>query len=225
VRLTIKYLIQILFLFNLCFFAQTKSADSLICFSYLNEPLREVLNDICEQTNLMFVYSDNLVLNKNVNYNGSNISAEIALNNILNSNEIAHKYFGENSVVLYKKTESIKKVTPSPIKSKKELVEYKTLPSVLNLKLISDPTPKYPSEAIRKNIEGEIVIKIMVSENGEVKDAIIEKSSDSPILDEETLKFVYTLKFEPLKINDVARFSWTRLSYNYVLEDTIYNSK
>lgn len=218
-RLTINNLIEILFLFNLCLIAQTKSAVSLISFSYVNEPLREVLNDIGEQTSLMFVYSDNLVLNKNVNYNGSNISAEFALNNILNSNEIAHKYFGENSVVLYKKTETIKKVNPSPIKRKKEIVEYKTLPSVLNLKLISDPTPKYPPDARVKNIEGEIVIKLMVSENGEVKDAIIEKSSNSLILDEETLKFVYTLKFEPLKINNVARVSWTRLVYNYVLED------
>lgn len=184
---------------------------------YNDASLRRVLNEISNQTDLVFIYDDNLISDKFVNLNEENINTKIVLTSVLEEHEISYKFFNKNSIVLFKQIEPISKLVVSPKGEKVEIVEYKGFPSVSNLKLVSNPTPEYPPSAIANEIEGEIVVKLMVSENGIVKNVIMEKSSGSEILDSETLRFVYNLEFKPYKINNVAKISWTRLSYNYVL--------
>lgn len=50
--------------------------------------------------------------------------------------------------------------------------------------------PVYPSRARRRNQEGQVLVKVELSANGEKKDISIEKSSGYPLLDREALKVV-----------------------------------
>lgn len=160
----------------------------------------------------MFVYSDNLVSGKYVNLNAKEISTTNAIEKVLLHNYISHKYFGDNSVVLFRNSQP----TSNLIKTKTDIVQMKISPTVSNLRLISSSTPKYPLSAHSKEIEGEVVVKLLVATDGTVKIAKIEKSSNSEILDRSTLEFVYNLVYEPLKINDIPRDSWTYITYTYI---------
>jgi TonB family protein len=59
-----------------------------------------------------------------------------------------------------------------------------------NPKYQFNPNPQYPQEAVSQQIEGEVIIIVKVSEQGNVTDAKLEKSSGYSILDRSALSGV-----------------------------------
>lgn len=55
----------------------------------------------------------------------------------------------------------------------------------------------YPEEAIRRGLEGEALVLLMLDENGQVVAARIEESSGHPLLDEAALRAVRRLRSLP----------------------------
>ena len=52
------------------------------------------------------------------------------------------------------------------------------------------PTPPYPAQALRRRIQGEVVLRIRVDARGEPVEVSVETSSGSSLLDEAAVKFV-----------------------------------
>ncbi len=62
---------------------------------------------------------------------------------------------------------------------------------------IIESKKRYPEEAKRREEEGTVLVRFTIDEYGNVKDASFFRSSDSNILDKETLKLLKSLKFPP----------------------------
>jgi protein TonB len=52
------------------------------------------------------------------------------------------------------------------------------------------PTPPYPAQALRRHIQGQVVLRIRVDTRGEPVEVSVETSSGSSLLDEAAVKFV-----------------------------------
>ncbi len=74
-----------------------------------------------------------------------------------------------------------------------------TTEPVFNAAYLNNPPPVYPQAAKRQNIEGEVLLKVEVSEEGKAGDVSIAKSSGSSLLDEAALNAVKKWRFIPAK--------------------------
>ena len=61
----------------------------------------------------------------------------------------------------------------------------------------------YPRAALRREIEGYVKVQLTVGENGDVIDAFVLEASPPNRFEKNALKFVRTLRYEPLQINGV----------------------
>jgi len=78
--------------------------------------------------------------------------------------------------------------------------------------------PPYPSMAIRRGIEGTVMLRIHVDANGMPMEVLIESSSGSRILDEAAQKFVKAKwRFVPAQSNGQAVDAWGLVPVEYVL--------
>lgn len=66
----------------------------------------------------------------------------------------------------------------------------------------------YPSEAREQHLEGTVVLKVLISENGTVEDAEVDRSSGYDILDQTALNVARTARFKPAKIGGKKRSVW-----------------
>jgi len=60
-----------------------------------------------------------------------------------------------------------------------------------------NPPPKYPHEAVRNGWEGEVLLRIEVAPNGQVRNVSVEKSSGYDVLDRAALRAVRLWKGVP----------------------------
>ena len=63
----------------------------------------------------------------------------------------------------------------------------------------------YPRAALRREIEGYVKVQLTVGETGNVIDAFVLEASPPNRFEKNALKFVRTLRYEPLQINGVPR--------------------
>jgi protein TonB len=57
--------------------------------------------------------------------------------------------------------------------------------------------PKYPPQAIRRHIEGDVVLKVLVGADGKPEEITVEKSSGERLLDQAAIAAVKTWMFNP----------------------------
>lgn len=82
--------------------------------------------------------------------------------------------------------------TPNGAQSQKPEI---TAKQAAQLKLVKSPTPQYPEEALRKNIQGKVVLSIVVDAKGKVSDAKV--LSGAPELVQAAIDAVKQWEFEP----------------------------
>ncbi len=63
------------------------------------------------------------------------------------------------------------------------------------------PKPRYPRMAIKRGIEGSVVVKILINEQGLPYDVSILKSSGFKVLDEAAIKTAMQWKFSPALVD------------------------
>lgn len=66
------------------------------------------------------------------------------------------------------------------------------------LRPINMPTPRYPPDALRSGIGGEVIVEFTVGMDGSVTDARVVRSSPSRVFDREALNAVRRWRFEPV---------------------------
>lgn len=84
---------------------------------------------------------------------------------------------------------------------------------------LSNPAPKYPSEARRKGWEGTVVLRTSIGKNGYPFKLELEKTSGYAILDETALKTVKTWQFRPAYIGDMPIESTARVPVRFELNE------
>ena len=75
---------------------------------------------------------------------------------------------------------------------------------VFNAAYLNNPPPVYPAVARRQNIEGQVLLEVVVSANGQADAVEIKNSSGSPLLDNAAMDAVRRWRFVPAKQNDIA---------------------
>ncbi len=75
-------------------------------------------------------------------------------------------------------------------------VVYDFFDTDIKLKIIEKAKPDYPKEAIAKKLNGIVIVKAIISPNGECK-AIGVKNSVHPLLDKAAMEAAERSKFEP----------------------------
>jgi protein TonB len=80
-----------------------------------------------------------------------------------------------------------------------------------------NPPPKYPMRARKKGYEGNVILEVLVDENGTVEDLKVFKSSGYEILDKSALSSVKKWLFEPANRNGKAMKMWVRVPVRFQL--------
>ena len=85
----------------------------------------------------------------------------------------------------------------------------------------TNPTPPYPLLARRMGAEGVVVLRILVHEDGSVKEVKVRQSSGFKLLDESALRTVRDRwHFLPARLNDKPVTSWVEVPIRFVLKES-----
>ncbi len=106
---------------------------------------------------------------------------------------------------------------PVPIEEEVEEVEKDTSPTVAFPKYGSTPRPGYPAIAIRRGIEGKVLLEVYVLPNGNPADILVFKSSGHKVLDRAAVKAVKKWKFVPAQKGFSAVESWVKVPIEFKL--------
>ena len=180
------------------------------------KPLRFVLNEIRNQSNINLIFDDNLVSQKLLSCNIRK-PVEKVIDDVLKKSGLSYKKFNNNSAVIYKETTASKK-TKAVVRKTKPTTTEVTKGSILKPTLISDSKLEYPQSAIKEGIEGEVRARLLISKKGSVIDVILEKTSGSEILDTTTINYVKKLSFLPAELNGKNKEVWTSMVVRFNFE-------
>lgn len=78
--------------------------------------------------------------------------------------------------------------------------------------------PAYPAQARRSGIEGIIVVKALIDENGKLSQTAIKTSSGSGLLDEAAVACVSKWEFSPAKRGVQSIRSWLEIPFKFALK-------
>ncbi len=83
----------------------------------------------------------------------------------------------------------------------------------------TNPKPPYPLIARRMGVEGVVVLRVLVRENGEVEKVAVSQSSGFRLLDESALKTVRDRwRFLPARLDGKPVESWVEVPIRFVLK-------
>ena len=83
---------------------------------------------------------------------------------------------------------------------------------------LHNPAPEYPQMARRRGEQGRVLIKVLVTSQGEASNVTLEKSSGSNYLDEAAIKAVKNWKFVPARSNNEAVSGYVTVPINFSLQ-------
>jgi protein TonB len=77
--------------------------------------------------------------------------------------------------------------------------------------------PNYPDSARRRGIEGTTLLKIRVSDQGEVVEVLVDQSAGHDDLDQAAIAAVKKWRFEPARKGNQPVASWAKLPVRFAL--------
>lgn len=81
------------------------------------------------------------------------------------------------------------------------------------------PKPEYPAAARRNEEEGTVVLRFLISPDGNVKDSAIASSSGSKRLDEAARDTLSRCRFKAGSVDGAPEASWATLKYTWRLDE------
>ncbi len=108
-------------------------------------------------------------------------------------------------------------VAEAPAKSEPKPEPVYVAPSV-GANYLHNPAPEYPQMARRRGEQGRVLIKVLVTSQGEASNVTLEKSSGSNYLDEAAIKAVKNWKFVPARSNNEAVSGYVTVPINFSLQ-------
>lgn len=186
-----------------------------------NLPLREVLENLTRQSDTQFVFRDELVEGKVITCSLRQIQLEDAIHEIMKNTDIAYKTLQPNLIVLYDKKETVQTVDnniePVPVVDETFTPTEFTPPS-----LQQDIQPDYPLIAMRDGLEGSVEMNLLVDRNGDVKKAVVNRSSGYEILDIAAKEFAKKLQYDPARKEGKPIEVWVSRTMHFQLVDKAF---
>ena len=186
-----------------------------------NLPLREVLENLTRQSDTQFVFRDELVDGKVVTCSLREIQIEDAVRQIMENADISYKTLQPNLIVLYDKKETVRTVEdiiePAPVVDERFTPTQFTPPS-----LQQDIQPDYPLIAMRDGLEGSVEMNLLVDKNGDVKKAVVNRSSGYEILDIAAKEFAKKLQYDPARKEGKPIEVWVSRTMHFQLVDKAF---
>lgn len=209
----------LIYTFGLCLVYVIVSAQpvvkSYVQIECLERPLRAVLNDIRTQTGVNFVYQDKLIENIKVSCKIKDVPPEEAVRKILSGKNVAFKNFGDNSFVLFKGKTPVEKQFSAFVLDE-NVQETITTASIFNAPvMLTKMKPAYPPTAVKYKMEGNVTVKLFITQEGRVSNAYVARSSGYPILDSASVNYSKKLDFVPAKTNGKPQNIWMTLVLKY----------
>jgi len=190
--------------------------EKLISLHAVEIPLREILHDLSNKTDIKFVYCDKGINPHKVTCKIIERPLGDVLNIILSGTNINYKFITERTVVLFPRSHTPKiHSKPPEIRYNHFKENYMRPPIQKNSMEIN-----YPLKAIDQGLEGRVAVKMHISEEGRVKDVKIINSSGHCILDEAARKNALKFTFRPAMQGDHPVDIWISRDFNYVLDDS-----
>lgn len=84
---------------------------------------------------------------------------------------------------------------------------------------LNNPAPAYPPLSRRMGEEGKVLLRVLVSSEGEAMDVVLRTSSGSPRLDEAAREAVRSWRFVPARQGDKRVAAWTVVPISFDLND------
>lgn len=91
-------------------------------------------------------------------------------------------------------------------------------PPKFGVAYLNNPAPKYPTIAKRQGEEGEVLLRVLVSEDGQAQEVRLQRSSGSSILDDSALKAVKRWRFIPAKQGSNSIAAWVQVPIVFKLD-------
>ena len=92
-------------------------------------------------------------------------------------------------------------------------------PGVVSLAYRSSPL-RFPTQALRQHMQGTVLLRVLVDENGKPIDIVVEQSSGHALLDKSAREQVMaSWLFQPAVIDGHAVKAWARVPVNFVMQD------
>jgi protein TonB len=82
------------------------------------------------------------------------------------------------------------------------------------------PKPKYPDTARRDGKEGQVLLRVLVNEEGRSASVEVNRSSGVEVLDQAALEAIKRWRFAPARLGDRPVESWVRIPIDFRLNDT-----
>ena len=79
--------------------------------------------------------------------------------------------------------------------------------------------PRYPPQAIRRRLEGEVMLRVLVSVDGSPLKILVDKSSRHRELDQAAMQAVKSWKFNPEVRNGRAVEGWVLVPISFRLNE------
>lgn len=84
---------------------------------------------------------------------------------------------------------------------------------------LDNPAPRYPEYARMQGWQGIVFLKVLVSSEGSVSQAMIEQSSGYKILDDSALRTIQTWRFLPVRVGNATFSSWIKIPVRFLLTE------
>jgi len=196
-------------------YTQKKKVDDNINLVCKNESLRSVLDKIRKQGDVNIVFNDNLIDDLKVTCKIESSTIESSIKKVLKDLGIDYRKFSTNEYVLFKKVEPAVSLYSAKILEQQPVFKIDTNVVIVKPIKISESVPIYPPKAERDKIEGRVVVKLFINEEGNVENSLIDSSSGFNILDSAAVDYSTGLKFIPAKANDKPVPIWLTIAYLY----------
>jgi TonB family protein len=180
-----------------------------------NESLRSVLDKIRKQGNANIVFNDILIDGLKVTCRIENNTIENSIKKVLNDFNIDYRKFGTSEYVLFKEIKPAENLYSAKIFEQQPVISTDTNVVILRPINISGSVPIYPPEAEKEKIEGRVVVRLFISQEGNVEKSLVDSSSGFNILDSAAVDYSSGLKFIPAKANNKPVPIWLTISYLY----------
>ncbi len=82
----------------------------------------------------------------------------------------------------------------------------------------SNVIPSYPPELLRRGVEGKVLLRLLISDEGKVLIVRVEKSSGHKAFDDAALDAVRKWRFEPATVNGTPIQCQTHLPFTFYLQ-------
>ncbi|HSD61783.1 MAG TPA: TonB family protein [Burkholderiales bacterium] len=91
-------------------------------------------------------------------------------------------------------------------------------PPLYEVAYLSNPTPAYPPQARRRGIEGVVVVRAEISQDGTCSQAKLRDGSGHAVLDQSALEAVRAWRFVPAKRGDRTVTAWVDIPISFRLK-------